>query len=72
MNRKINSAQWVRAKRTQANLTQEQLAKEAGLSLRDVQRIEQGDLNMGYRKYLALAIYFGVTMEELLFGEVEE
>jgi len=72
MNREINSGKWVRAKRTHANLTQAQLAEQAGLTLRDIQRIEAGDLNMSYKKYLALAIYFDVSMDELLYGEVEE
>lgn len=72
MNREITSGKWVRAKRTHANLTQAQLAEHAGLTLRDIQRIEAGDLHMSYKKYLALAIYFDVSMDEMLYGEVEE
>ncbi|MGM9606862.1 MAG: helix-turn-helix transcriptional regulator [Oscillospiraceae bacterium] len=70
--RQPTSDKWVRAKRTQAHLTQEQLAKETGLTLRDIQRIEHGDLHMSYKKYLAVALYFDATMDEMLYGEVEE
>ena len=72
MKREPTAWKWVRAKRTAAGLTQQQFAKETGLTLRDVQRIEQGDLHMSYKKYLAVADYFDVKMEELLYGEVEE
>ena len=70
--RQPTSDKWVRAKRAQAHLTQEQLAKETGLTLRDIQRIEHGDLHMSYKKYLAVALYFDATMDEMLYGEVEE
>ena len=72
MKREPTAWKWLRAKRTAANLTQEQLAKETGLTVRDIQRIEQGNLNMSYKKYLAVAIYFDVMLDEMLFGEVEE
>ena len=71
MNREITSGKWVRAKRTHANLTQAQLAEQAGLTLRDIQRIEQGDLNMSYKTYVAIADYFHVMLDEMLYGEVE-
>lgn len=72
MNREITSGKWVRAKRTHVNLTQAQLAEQTGLTLRDIQRIEANDLKMSYKKYLALAIYFDVSLDEMLYGEVEE
>ena len=72
MKREPTSGKWVRAKRTQLNLTQAQFAKELGLSLRDIQRIEAGDLKMSYKKYLAIADYFNVAMDEILYGEVAE
>ena len=70
--RQPTADKWVRAKRARAHLTQEQLAKETGLTLRDIQRIEQGNLHMPSGKYLAVALYFNATMEEMLYGEVEE
>lgn len=72
MNRTPNPGKWVRAKRTHANLTQAQLAEKAGLTLRDIQRIEANDLKLSYKKYLALAIYFDVMLDEILYGEVAE
>ena len=70
--RQPTADKWVRAKRTRAHLTQEQLAKETGLTLRDIQRIEQGNLHMPSGKYLAVALYFNATMDEMLYGKVEE
>lgn len=72
MNREPHADKWLRAKRAAAHLTQKQLAKETGLTLRDIQRIEQGDLRMSYKKYLAVAEYFDVMLDEMLHGEVEE
>lgn len=63
---------WLRARRTREGLTQKELALKSGLTLRDIQRIEQGDLHMAYHKYVAVAEYFGVSLDEMLFGEVEE
>lgn len=72
MKREPTAKDWVRARRTAAGVTQQQFAKEVGLTLRDVQRIEQGDLRMSYKKYLAVAEYYGVMLDEILYGEVDE
>ena len=72
MKREPTAWKWVRAKRTATGLTQQQFARETGLTLQDVQRIEQGDLHMSYKKYLAVAAYFDVMLDEMLYGEVEE
>lgn len=71
MKRTPSADKWVRARRAQARLTQKQLAQETGLTLRDIQRIEHGDLFMPCRKYLAVAVYFQVSMEEMLYAESE-
>lgn len=44
------------------------MAKETSLTLRDIHRIEHGDLHMSYKKYLAVALYFDATMDEMLYG----
>ena len=72
MKQQPTADKWLRARRAKANLTQEQLARETGLTLRDIQRIEQGNLHLPYHKYLMVADYFGVPLEEMLFGEVDE
>lgn len=72
MTYKAHADQWLRARRAKENLTQQELADATGLTLRDIQRIEQGDLHMSYKKYVAIADYFHVMLDEMLFGEVED
>ena len=72
MTYKAHADQWLRAKRAKENLTQQELADRTGLTLRDIQRIEHGDLRMSYKKYVAVADYFNVMLDEMLYGEVEE
>ena len=72
MKRKSHADQWLRARRAKEHLTQQELADRTGLSLRDIQRIESGDLHMSYKKYLAVADYFEVMLDEMLYGEVED
>ena len=62
----------IRDLREDGDLTQQELADKTGLTLRDIQRIEHGDLHMSYKKYLAVADYFHVMLDELLYGEVED
>lgn len=72
MSHKAHADQWLRAMRAKENLTQQELADKTGLTLRDIQRIEHGDLHMSYKKYLAVADYFHVMLDEMLYGEAED
>lgn len=72
MSHKAHADQWLRAMRAKENLTQQELADKTGLTLRDIQRIEHGDLHMSYKKYLAVADYFHVMLDEMLYGEVDD
>ena len=71
MCKKANPGAWLRRKRAQQDLTQEQLAQLTELSVRDVRRMEANDLKIGCSKLIALADYFGVTVEEILYGEAD-
>lgn len=70
--REPNPGAWLRASRAAAHLSREELAKETGLTLRDIERIEQNDLRMGSSKYVAIADYFDVMLEEILYSYGEE
>lgn len=70
--RNPNPGAWLRAKRAAAHLSHAELADKTGLSVRDIERIEQNDLRMGCSKYVALADYFDVMLEEILFSYGEE
>ena len=72
MNHNAHADQWLRAMRAKHDLTQQELADKTGLTLRDIQRIEHGDLHMSYKKYLAVADYFHVMLDEMLYGEVDD
>ena len=70
MNREPTAWKWLRAKRAAAHLTQAQLAGETGLTVRDIQRMEHGDMHVSCRKYWTVAQYFNVMLEDMLYGEV--
>lgn len=72
MCKKAEPGTWLKKKRTELELTQEQLAELIGLSVRDVRRIEANDLKIGSSKIVALADHFNVTLEEILYGEGDD
>ena len=55
MCKKADPGAWLQKKRTEQDLTQEQLAQLTGLTVRDVRRIEDNDLKLGCSKLIALA-----------------
>ena len=71
MCKKAKPGTWLKKKRAEHELTQEQLAQLTGLTIRDVRRIEANDLKLGCSKLIALANYFDVTVEEVLYGEAD-
>jgi len=66
---KANPGAWLKKKREQENLTQESLAQLTGLKIRDIRRLEAHDLKIGCSKIVALAEYFRVSVDEILYGE---
>jgi transcriptional regulator with XRE-family HTH domain len=58
----------IRRERTARDLTQEQLAEKAGLSLRNMQRIEAGELNPLATTLMRLHQALGCGAEKLLPG----
>lgn len=60
----------LRSLRAAAHLTQAELAARAGLTLRDIQRMEQGMLNLPCRKFAAVAAVLGTDVDALLWEEV--
>lgn len=58
----------VRAARIERELTQEQVANRAGLTLSDVGRIERGQRDPGVRVLARIAYGIGVEPAELLGG----
>lgn len=67
-NRTPNPGAWVRRKRKENNLSQKQLADATGLSVYMIRCIEKNDLKIGSTKLLAVADYFCVSMEEIIYG----
>ncbi len=66
---KINSS-LVKKLRTAENWSQEQLSEACGLSLRTIQRLENGG-NASIESVRALAAAFGIDPNELMIGETE-
>ena len=56
----------VRLARESRGLTQAQLAEAAGLELRQVQRVEAGNINFGILAFVAVASALDVDADELL------
>lgn len=67
---KINS-NLVKKLRTAKNWSQEQLSEKAGLSLRTIQRLENGD-NASIESVRALAEVFDIDPNELILSERDE
>lgn len=49
-----------------AGLTQEQLAERVAMDVKDVQRIEAGEVNVTFRTLVRLAAGLGCTLAELV------
>lgn len=62
----------IRAERSRRDLTQEAVARLAGMAPTQVARIERGETDSGITKYLRLAQAIGIRPADLFFGvEVE-
>lgn len=58
----------IRAERARRDLTQEGLARRAGLAPTQVARMERGETDSGVSKYLRLAAAIGMTPADLFYG----
>jgi len=58
----------IRAERSRRDLTQEALARKAGLALTQVARMERGETDSGISKYLRLAAAIGMQPADLFYG----
>jgi len=62
----FNFGQHLKSLRQAKNLTQKQLAKQIGASESIIQRYELGSRKPTYDTLIALADYFGVTLDYLV------
>ena len=58
----MNISQFIRQKRKEANLTQEELSQKAGVGLRLVREIEQGKTTMRVDKVNQILSLFGAEI----------
>ncbi len=62
----------IRTRRAELNWTQEQLAKESGLSKGFLSDLEAGKRSVGADSLLAIATALGVSMDHLMKGELSK
>lgn len=67
-----NLADFVKQKRKDANLTQEEFAERAGVALTVVRKIEQGKENLSLAKVNQVLLMFGSKMIPMNSKEIEE
>jgi transcriptional regulator with XRE-family HTH domain len=65
-------AAYIREARKDANFTQTEIADALGLDRSAVSRIESGERGLAVGELAALARLLGVTVDAILFEEVEE
>lgn len=67
-----NLSNFVKQKRKEANLTQEEFAERAGVALTVVRKIEQGKENLSLAKVNQVLLMFGSKLIPMNAKEVEE
>lgn len=67
-----NLANFVKQKRKEANLTQEEFADKTGVALTVVRKIEQGKDNLSLAKVNQVLLMFGSKLIPMNSKEVEE
>lgn len=67
-----NLANFVKQKRKDANLTQEEFAERAGVALTVVRKIEQGKENLSLAKVNQVLLMFGSKLIPMNSKEIEE
>jgi len=67
-----NLSNFVKQKRKEAQLTQEEFAERAGVALTVVRKIEQGKENLSLAKVNQVLLMFGSKLIPMNIKEVEE
>lgn len=68
----LSLAEFVKQKRKEVNLTQEEFADRLGVALTVVRKIEQGKTNMQLEKVNLILNMFGHTLAPVPQNEVDE
>ena len=68
----VNLANFIKTKRKEAHLTQEEFAQRAGVALTVVRKIEQGKENLSLAKVNQILLMFGSKLIPMNTKEVEE
>lgn len=62
----------VRELRKERGITQEELAKYLGMSVKHIGGFERADTGISIPNYIKLANYFGVTLDYLICGKMDK
>lgn len=68
----ISLSEFVKQRRKQANLTQEEFAQRAGVALTVVRKIEQGKTNLNMSKVNEVLQLFGHKLAPVISSESDE
>ena len=68
----MSLAQFVKAKRKEAKLTQEEFADRAGVALTVIRKIEQGKTNLNLEKVNIVLYMFGHQLAPVRRKEIDE
>lgn len=68
----ISLSEFVKRRRKQANLTQEEFAQRAGVALTVVRKIEQGKTNLNMAKVNEVLQLFGHKLAPVISSESDE
>lgn len=67
----VNLANFIKTKRKEANLTQQEFAERAGVALTVVRKIEQGKENLSLSKVNQVLLMFGSKLVPANLKEIE-
>lgn len=68
----VNLANFIKTKRKEANLTQQEVAERAGVALTVVRKIEQGKENLSLSKVNQVLLMFGSKLVPANLKEIEK
>ena len=68
----VNLANFIKIKRKEANLTQQEFAERAGVALTVVRKIEQGKENLSLSKVNQVLLMFGSKLVPANLKEIEK
>jgi y4mF family transcriptional regulator len=67
-----NLAEFVKQRRKEVNLTQEEFAERSGVALTVIRKIEQGNTNLNLNKVNQVLLMFGHAMAPVSLKELSE